>query len=67
MTIRDILDKVKEVERFKNDPEAAHVTEDRLWKAVLSEIAEGRPKEWCQVAAGVALKTDAIRFERWCA
>lgn len=67
MTIQDVLDRVKKVQGFRHDPEAAHSTEDDLWRDVLREIAKGRTGKWCEAAADAALKTDAIEFERWCA
>ena len=47
------------------DHEALHGEEDKLWRDVLSAIAEGRcfdPKG----CAEEALKTQDIEFERWC-
>ena len=45
--------------------EAAHGEEDDFRAAVLAAIAEGTPD--AQELAAIALETDDISFERWCA
>ncbi len=66
MTVIEIRARVDAIRKLTDDPEAAHVEEDKLRAEVLFAIAERR----CMFPASAAhevLKTDEISFPRWCA
>ena len=56
---------VAEIETCKDDADAAHSKEDRLYIVVLNAIADGCPD--APLLAREALKTQGFDFERWCA
>ena len=57
-----------ELEKMKEDDEAAHNYEDALRKRVLEDIASGAysAKE-CAAFAKETLRTKKVKFSRWCA
>lgn len=57
---------VEIIERLSDDDEEAHSLEDKLHIAVLREILLYEPENASELA-GLALKTCAIKFARWCA
>jgi hypothetical protein len=68
MTINldDVRKRVAEVRELADDPEAAHSAEDALWESVLTAISNGVCDDE-QACAKEALKTQRIKFARWCA
>ena len=59
---------IKELKTMASDDEAAHGYEDNLRDAVLKDIASGMyTAEDCQKFAKEVLKTNKIKFSRWCA
>ena len=68
MTLKDIKDCIKAIEKTKWDDETAHSMEDDLHVEVLDAIASGTLKgDDAKEAAALALKTQDIDFARWCA
>lgn len=63
MTWQEVRERVEAIRAQADDPEVAHVMEDRLWFEVLSVMAQW---DGCEIAAE-ALKTREIEFPRWCA
>ncbi len=62
----DIEARLELIGKIAGDDEAAHAREDELHQQVLTLIAEGKcpdPLRWSELA----LKTQEIEFERWCA
>lgn len=60
-----IENSIKELEAMRGDGEAAHSFEDKLYIAVLEDIAAG--VDDAQDLATAVLKARDIKFERWCA
>lgn len=60
-----VTGKLAHIEEIKGDDEYAHSAEDALWEVVLEAIAERC--EDPHLLAREALKTRAIKFQRWCA
>lgn len=60
-----IENSIKELEAMRGDDEAAHSFEDKLYIAVLQDIANGvyNPQD----LATTVLKAQDVKFERWCA
>jgi hypothetical protein len=65
MTIEEVRAEVRHIAAAAGDPEAAHSNEDALWANVLRAIAAG--VDDAADLAAEALKTEDIRFPRWCA
>lgn len=65
MTVKEVRRRVKVIETVREDDEAAHGREDRLYVAVLNAIANGAKNG--QGLALEALKARDIDFARWCA
>jgi hypothetical protein len=61
-----VLARVNEIRDIAGDGEVAHSKEDDLWRDVLRAIAEGTVVSGSECAR-VALLTQDIEFERWCA
>ncbi len=60
----EAINRVTQIRAVKNDDEAAHAAEDKLYRDALKAIAEGT----CAEPAGVArivLGTQKIKFRRW--
>lgn len=51
----------------ENDDEAAHAAENQLRIAALTWIVEHAGDHRCANMAAIALSTQAIDFQRWCA
>jgi hypothetical protein len=66
MTIDDIRKAVKHIEGVSGDPEAAHSKEDDLYHAFVKHIAKSEMGNFSIMAKEV-LKTEKIKFSRWCA
>lgn len=66
MTVEEIKASVAAIRDMASDDEAAHAHEDQLHQTVLQAIADGTCPD-PQACAAEALKTNEIRFERWCA
>lgn len=60
------VEEIRQVMEKDNDDEYAHSCEDALHQDVLQHIADKAPEPWASLARE-ALKTDQIKFERWCA
>ena len=65
MTPEDVRNRVATIDNIRHDHEAAHATEDDLYRDVLERIAEGTPQ--AAELAEEALRTKDIDFARWCA
>jgi len=65
ISVADVLAALAELERMKDDDEAAHSYEDDLRECVLRAIAEGALD--AQPLAQVVLASSGIEFSRWCA
>ena len=65
MDVETVKRWVAEIEAISGDDEAAHLEEDRLYKAVLAHIADqgGLHAD----LAEAALEAEKISFARWCA
>ncbi len=66
MTLEEARTRVKRIESMMGDSEAAHSEEDALHQDVLRYLAEVAPAELALLAQ-IALSTEALNFERWCA
>jgi hypothetical protein len=64
MTPEKIKQRIKEIEKIKDDDEQAHIKEDELWFEVLLAIAEGH--EEARGLATEAIQTRFVKFHRWC-
>ncbi len=62
MTINEAQSAVIDISNKRDDDEAAHGMEDKLYVGVLRTLADEG-----SVLAAVALQTQGIHFERWCA
>lgn len=67
MNVDDVQARLREIEREKQDDEAAHSDQDQLFADVLTAIAEHDPASWAGTMAAEALKVLDIEFARWCA
>lgn len=66
LSVEEVIREVALIKAISHDDEAAHGMEDALHQRVLRAIA----REKCVdpvACAREALKTDKIKFERWCA
>ena len=61
--IQKILD---EIEKRKDDDEAAHEMEDALYEKFIQHVASSGNKRLSELAK-LCLKTQDIDFARWCA
>lgn len=66
MTIDEIKKRINEIRERSGDDESAHGLEDKLYYDILVSIADGSTDD-AQGIAREAIKTQAIRFSRWCA
>ena len=64
ITIREAQKQVAEIRAIAHDAEAAHVKEDVLHADVLRAVAAGSPD--AQKLAQIALRTQRIKFGRYC-
>lgn len=65
MTVEAIEAAIATIVRIQDDDEEAHRLEDELHMAVLKAIARD-PKD-AQKLAAAAIKTEKLKFARWCA
>lgn len=65
LTVSEVARRVAEIDGMKGDAEAAHSSEDGLWREVLRNIADGCP--YPRSLAMTALQTTDLDFPRWCA
>lgn len=65
MQITDVVLRIAEIEKIKDDYEYAHRDEDILRDDVLKAISEGVGDNPSELASAV-LRTADIEFERWC-
>lgn len=65
MTEEEANEWVERIRAMASDDEGAHATEDEFREAVLKAIANGADN--AKQIAEIALKTNEIDFERWCA
>lgn len=65
MTIAEIKRRIAHIKSIRYDDESAHAAEDHLRADVLRAIADGAAN--AAAMAKLALTTDRISFERWCA
>lgn len=65
MTPNDVRLRLKEIEKLRGDHEAMHSAEDDLYRDVLRAISQGLPQG--RRMAEMALETQDMKFERWCA
>lgn len=64
MNVADVEARVQHIaEHGPDDPEGAHIEEDKLYKDVLGAIAAGHPD--APALAAAALKADDLDFSRW--
>lgn len=66
MTLDDIRQRIAKIHELQKDDEAAHSEEDDLHSDVLKAIAEETCEEPVE-AARLALTTEQITFQRYCA
>lgn len=66
MQVSDIERRVQRIKDCAGDDEAAHGMEDDLHQQVLKAIADGKCSN-AALCAAAALKTQEIKFSRWCA
>jgi hypothetical protein len=68
MTPDEVLRRISVIQAADDDhdDERAHAREDELYRDVLSAIAEGRCGDPAECAR-LALTTQEINFNRWCA
>ena len=66
MDLEYIKQEVAKIEAMKGDDESAHSAEDGLRAEFIALVAEVGSPELAEMAREV-LKTDDIRFCRWCA
>jgi hypothetical protein len=65
LTVKDIQERVIDINKWKSDDEKAHGMEDSLWKEVLEAISKGDCDD-ATLCAAEALKTRELDFQRWC-
>lgn len=69
MTVEELRARVEDIRKVGEDDmdsEEAHAMEDNMRADLLRYIAASAPEPFAELAR-VALETDAIEFERWCA
>ncbi len=71
MFLQEVINEVKELRRQVKvrhyDKESWHEIEDNLWLRVLKAIATGQCKDAPpEDFAAEAIKTNKIKFDRWC-
>ncbi len=66
LTREDVREWVGRIANQSHDDEAAHTLEDELREHVLRAIADGTCED-PKGCAEEALKSNNIKFERWCA
>lgn len=66
MKLDEIRRMVADIEALRDDPESAHSEEDQLRSAFIAHVAQSGPPKLAEMAREV-LKTDNIKFPRWCA
>jgi hypothetical protein len=66
VTPDDVRNRVTEIEGLAYDDEAAHAREDDLYRDLLTAIGNGVCQE-PGLCAAIALRTQSLRFRRWCA
>ena len=65
MDLQGIKDRLKEIRELAGDDERAHSLEDELYEVLLQHCAIHCKQ--CGPLAIEALKSQEIKFERWCA
>lgn len=65
ITQAEVRRQLQDIKRIADDDESAHGSEDALHQEVLQAVADGHPD--AMKLAKLALKTQDIRFARWCA
>lgn len=63
ITVDEVRQSVAMIREMKDDNEAAHHAEKRLWEVVLASIVEGAENPAALAVA--ALATNSIEFSRW--
>ncbi len=66
MTLDDAINGVEHIRRLSADDEAAHSAEDRLRTEFIRHVANYGPVPLRDMAAEI-LKTESLKFARWCA
>jgi len=66
MDLDYIKQKVNNIREIRGDAEGAHSYEDDLYSEFISHVAESGSQEFAAMAKEV-LKTQEIKFPRWCA
>lgn len=66
MQADEVRRRVEEIRSVQYDSEAAHSREDRLYLELLEDIARQGPETWAEKAR-IALETQEMSFDRWCA
>lgn len=66
LTVEQVRVEVEKIRYVSHDDENAHSMEDDLHQYVLRAIAAGNCEDPA-VCAAEALKTEEIKFQRWCA
>lgn len=66
MTVDDVNVAVAHIAATAGDAEAAHSDEDRLYLSVLREIAARSTCKESRALARAAIKTQDVKFSRWC-
>ncbi len=65
LTTEDIARRLAAIHAARDDDEVAHGLTDDLHLDVLATIAAGAPD--APLLAAAALRTETVRFRRWCA
>lgn len=66
MTNEYLEKRIQEIEDIKDDDEMAHSAEDSLYEDFIRYVSENGPQELAEKAK-IILKTNEIKFSRWCA
>ena len=66
MDLKEIKQRVKEIEEIKRDYPEAHCREDELHRAFIVHISKTGSTEQAKMARAI-LKTEKMDFCRWCA
>ena len=66
MTIEQITDYLRKIQKDKDDDEVAHSLEDELYFLFIESIANGDISN-LQEKAKLVLRTKELTFARWCA
>jgi len=70
MTIGEARARVEEIRAKSGDDEWAHSAEDEMYLAILRQLVEAKTAQEANDAAlvaAIALETQDIDFQRWCA